>query len=62
MRVRTFSSALKQAGENVYERVVEFPLWEEYGESIKSEIADMKNLEHGRVGAISCRQVPRKIC
>jgi leucyl aminopeptidase len=46
-------NALKQAGENVYERVVEFPLWEEYGESIKSEIADMKNIGAREAGAIT---------
>ncbi len=46
-------SALKQSGENVYERVVEFPLWEEYGESIKSDIADMKNIGEREAGAIS---------
>ena len=44
---------LKQSGENVYERVVEFPLWEEYGESIKSDIADMKNIGAREGGAIS---------
>ncbi len=48
----TFSE-LKRAGENVYERVVEFPLWEEYGELIKSEIADMKNIGGREAGAIS---------
>ena len=46
-------SALKQSGENVFERVVEFPLWEEYGESIKSDIADMKNIGAREAGAIS---------
>jgi len=46
-------NALKQSGENVYERVVEFPLWEEYGESIKSDIADMKNIGAREAGAIS---------
>jgi len=45
--------ALKQSGENVYERVVEFPLWEEYGESIKSDIADMKNIGAREAGAIT---------
>jgi leucyl aminopeptidase len=44
---------LKVAGENVYERIVEFPLWEEYGESIKSDIADMKNIGAREAGAIS---------
>jgi len=46
-------SALKQSGENVFERIVEFPLWEEYGESIKSEIADMKNIGGREAGAIT---------
>jgi leucyl aminopeptidase len=45
--------ALKQSGENVYERVVEFPLWEEYGESIKSDIADLKNIGSREAGAIT---------
>ena len=46
-------SALKQSGENVYERIVEFPLWEEYGEMIKSDIADMKNIGEREAGAIT---------
>ena len=46
-------SALKQSGENVYERIVEFPLWEEYGESIKSDIADLKNIGAREAGAIT---------
>lgn len=35
---------LKEAGEKVYERLVEFPLWEEYKEMLKSDVADMKNI------------------
>jgi len=35
---------LKEAGMNSYERVVEFPLWDEYAEDLHSEIADTKNL------------------
>jgi len=35
---------LKKAGMNSYERVVEFPLWDEYAEDLHSEIADTKNL------------------
>lgn len=45
--------AIKQAGEAVYERLVEFPLWKEYGELLKSEIADMKNLGGSEAGAIT---------
>ena len=44
---------LKLAGENVCERIVEFPLWEEYGESIKSDIADIKNIGAREGGAIT---------
>jgi len=36
--------ALKESGERVYERIAEFPFWEEYGEMIKSKVADIKNI------------------
>jgi leucyl aminopeptidase len=45
--------ALKLSGERVHERVVEFPLWEEYGEMIKSDIADLKNIGGREAGAIT---------
>ena len=35
--------ALKRAGEGCGERVWQLPLWEEYGEAMKSDIADLKN-------------------
>ncbi|MFA8435714.1 MAG: M17 family metallopeptidase [Marinifilaceae bacterium] len=44
---------LKQCGQKVYERIVEFPFWEEYGELIKSDIADIKNLGGRDGGAIT---------
>ncbi len=44
---------LKDSGFSTYERLVEFPLWEEYGELIKSDIADMKNLGGADAGAIT---------
>ncbi len=44
---------LQNSGNNVYERVVEFPFWEEYGELIKSDIADLKNLGGRDGGAIT---------
>lgn len=34
---------LKKAGFETYERLVELPMWDEYGEMIKSDIADIKN-------------------
>jgi leucyl aminopeptidase len=35
---------LKTSGEEVFERLVEMPLWEEFGLSLKSEVADMCNM------------------
>ncbi len=34
---------LKLLGNQVYERLVEFPMWKEYDEFIKSEMADLRN-------------------
>lgn len=44
---------LKTAGNNTYERLVEFPFWEEYGDMIKSKIADIQNLGGPTGGAIT---------
>ncbi len=44
---------LKVSGNNVYERIVEFPIWDEYAEMLKSEIADIKNLGGREAGAIT---------
>jgi len=42
---------IKAAGEKTGERVWELPLWEEYYDQIKSDIADMKNTG-GRAGGV----------
>ena len=34
---------LKVVGKQVYERLVEFPMWKEYEDFIKSEVADLRN-------------------
>jgi len=44
---------LKNAGNNVHERLVEFPFWEDYAKLIKSDIADMKNIGGPVGGAIT---------
>ncbi len=44
---------LKHCGEQVYERVAEFPFWEEYGELIKSDVADIKNIGGPDAGMIT---------
>ena len=36
--------ALKKAGEDVYERLIELPMWEEFEETLKSSVADITNL------------------
>jgi leucyl aminopeptidase len=43
---------VKQSGDSVHERVWEMPLYEEYKEYIKSDIADLKN-SGGRQGSLS---------
>lgn len=35
---------LKNLGGEIFERIIEVPLWEEYGEPLKSKIADLNNL------------------
>lgn len=45
--------AFVTSGFNQYERLVEYPLWDEYGEQIKSDIADIKNVGGATGGAIT---------
>jgi leucyl aminopeptidase len=44
-------SRMKAAGDETYERVWQMPLYEEYGEYIKSDIADIKNTG-GKTGSL----------
>ncbi len=44
---------LKESGKTVYERIVEFPFWDEYNEQLKSQIADITNLGSGSGGSIT---------
>jgi len=44
---------LKESGWEIYERLVEFPGWEEYGDGLKSDLADMKNIGPPEAGAIT---------
>jgi leucyl aminopeptidase len=43
----------RASGERQYERLVEYPLWDEYGEQIKSDVADIKNVGGPSGGAIT---------
>lgn len=42
---------LEEAGHTTYERVAQLPFWDEYGDEIKSEVADIKNLGSDLGGA-----------
>lgn len=44
---------LEKYGFEVYERLVKFPLWSEYGELIKSDVADLKNIGGNYAGSIT---------
>ena len=50
---KTTFDLLKKSGDRVYERIVEFPFWDDYNESIKSDIADIKNIGSREGGAIT---------
>lgn len=44
---------LEDLGERVYERLVKFPMFEEYGDMVKSDLADLKNVGGKFGGAIT---------
>jgi leucyl aminopeptidase len=49
---KEYIDLLRESGEDVYERIAELPFWEEYGELLKSDIADLKNIGGREAGAI----------
>lgn len=51
--------AVLKSAENVFERIVEFPLWDEYGELLNSDVADLKNIG-GRSRNDYCCKIFRK--
>lgn len=50
---RKYADLLAECGREVYERVSELPFWDEYGEMIKSKIADVRNIGGREAGAIT---------
>jgi len=44
---------LSESGMNTWERTISFPMWNDYGEEMKSDIADLKNLGSGNAGHIT---------
>ena len=50
---KTVKANLENSGEQVHERLVEFPLWKEYGNALKSNVADLKNIGGPTAGQIT---------
>ncbi len=50
---KTDTSKLKESGEKVYERIMEFPMWREFHTAIKSDVADIKNIGGAAGGNIT---------
>ena len=44
---------LQKSGEKVFERIVEFPMWDDYKDQLKSDVADQKNIGGANAGAIT---------
>jgi leucyl aminopeptidase len=49
---REYIRLLEECGNDVYERIAELPFWDEYGELLKSDVADLKNIGTREAGAI----------
>ena len=50
---KTDTAKLKESGEKVYERIMEFPMWREFHTAIRSDIADIKNIGGAAGGNIT---------
>jgi len=50
---RKYINLIKECGDDVYERIGELPFWDEYGDMLKSDIADLKNIGGREAGAIT---------
>jgi leucyl aminopeptidase len=51
---------LTESGYNMYERLAGFPMWDEYGELVKSDLADLKNLGPPEAGLITAAKFLEK--
>ena len=50
---KKYFNMLNEAGMETYERVVEFPFWDDYYDDMKSKIADLNNIGNGYAGMIT---------
>lgn len=49
---RKYIDLLEECGNDVYERIAELPFWDEYGELLNSDVADLRNVGGREAGAI----------
>jgi leucyl aminopeptidase len=47
---------LEVSAYETWERIISFPMWQDYADELKSDVADMKNLGLGNAGHISAGQ------
>jgi leucyl aminopeptidase len=52
-KAENYFPQLVKSSFSVYERIAEFPFWDDYEELLKSEIADLKNIGGKFAGAIT---------
>jgi leucyl aminopeptidase len=50
---REYFKILELCGNEVFERIAELPFWEEYGNNLKSNVADLKNIGGKEAGTIT---------
>lgn len=55
-----YFSLLRAAGFDVYERIAELPMWEEYEQLIESQVADIQNVGGKYAGAITAAKFLQK--
>jgi leucyl aminopeptidase len=48
-----FKEKLIASGQNSFERIADFPFWDEYNDLLKSDIADQKNIGGAHAGSIT---------
>jgi leucyl aminopeptidase len=50
---RGVKEAIEASGWATFERLIELPLWKEYGDELKSAVADLRNIGSGNAGMIT---------
>ncbi|NNM93951.1 MAG: leucyl aminopeptidase [Bacteroidia bacterium] len=57
---KKMNDTLTDSGNNVFERIAQFPFWDEYADLLKSDIADLKNIGGSVAGAITAGKFLQK--